>query len=247
MRNNEEHHSYLKRVQELYDKFAQRYSEMESRQEFIGLAKETLSLIEPLGNKKVLDAGCGPGVHAYLMAEKGAHVVGVDISFRLLEIARERCRNLSNCQFLMADVNSLGSLLKKRFDIVLSSFEAMYHKDLTKLFRIFNTILQGNGRLLLLLPHPVRNMGMHGTYDYFKTGCFKERWAIGMEIEKYYYKLEDYVNALSENGFCIKKLIEPEVPRQKLEMYDLDTRFPEGSRYPQGLTLLMEKNYEYSC
>lgn len=40
---------------------------------------------------RVLDAGCGPGVAAMELAARGAEVVAVDISPRLIGIAQERC------------------------------------------------------------------------------------------------------------------------------------------------------------
>ena len=43
-----------------------------------------------LTGKRVLDAGCGTGALAFARAERGADVVGVDISPQLVEIARKR-------------------------------------------------------------------------------------------------------------------------------------------------------------
>lgn len=43
-----------------------------------------------LGGKRVLDAGCGPGVLAIALAQRGAHVVGVDLAGSLLDVARAR-------------------------------------------------------------------------------------------------------------------------------------------------------------
>lgn len=42
--------------------------------------------------KRILEVGCGDGTNAVLLALKGATVVGVDISPRAIEIARERAR-----------------------------------------------------------------------------------------------------------------------------------------------------------
>jgi magnesium-protoporphyrin O-methyltransferase len=43
-----------------------------------------------LSGKRVLDAGCGPGVLAIALAQRGAHVVGVDLAGSLLEVAQAR-------------------------------------------------------------------------------------------------------------------------------------------------------------
>ncbi|SHF69140.1 Mg-protoporphyrin IX methyltransferase [Loktanella atrilutea] len=47
-------------------------------------------LPDDLTGARVLDAGCGTGAMSAALAERGAHVVGVDISPALIEIARRR-------------------------------------------------------------------------------------------------------------------------------------------------------------
>jgi magnesium-protoporphyrin O-methyltransferase len=44
-----------------------------------------------LRGKRVLDAGCGTGALAVEVARRGAHVVAVDLSRTLVDLARERC------------------------------------------------------------------------------------------------------------------------------------------------------------
>ena len=44
-----------------------------------------------LRGQRVLDAGCGTGAAALLLAERGAEVVAVDLSPKLIAIARDRC------------------------------------------------------------------------------------------------------------------------------------------------------------
>jgi len=47
-------------------------------------------LPEDLGGRRVLDAGCGTGAMSEILAERGAEVVGIDISPQLVGIAEER-------------------------------------------------------------------------------------------------------------------------------------------------------------
>jgi magnesium-protoporphyrin O-methyltransferase len=47
-------------------------------------------LPDDLRGARVLDAGCGTGALAVLLAQRGADVVGVDISPRLIDIAQQR-------------------------------------------------------------------------------------------------------------------------------------------------------------
>ena len=58
-----------------------------------GTEQEVAFLIELLGlpdGARVLDVGCGPGRHLIALAKAGLSVTGVDVSQRLLEIARDR-------------------------------------------------------------------------------------------------------------------------------------------------------------
>ena len=47
-------------------------------------------LPEDLRGARILDAGCGTGVLSRMLDEKGAEVVGVDISEKLIEVAKDR-------------------------------------------------------------------------------------------------------------------------------------------------------------
>ncbi|HZB40308.1 MAG TPA: class I SAM-dependent methyltransferase [Ilumatobacter sp.] len=56
-----------------------------------GTRQEVDFLVEHLGLRpgmRVLDVGCGPGRHAYLLAERGIAVHGIDISRRFIDLAR---------------------------------------------------------------------------------------------------------------------------------------------------------------
>jgi SAM-dependent methyltransferase len=57
-----------------------------------GTAQEVRFLIDVLGlqpGMRVLDVGCGPGRHAHALGEHGIEVLGIDISQRFVDLARE--------------------------------------------------------------------------------------------------------------------------------------------------------------
>ncbi len=49
-------------------------------------------LKEHCRGKKVLDYGCGNGIHSIFLAQNGSEVVGIDLSEKSLKIARERAK-----------------------------------------------------------------------------------------------------------------------------------------------------------
>jgi 2-polyprenyl-3-methyl-5-hydroxy-6-metoxy-1,4-benzoquinol methylase len=66
----------------------------------------TLDELGDLSGRRVLDVGCGPGRYAVAVAERGAEVVGVDISATMLTLAGGHARDRSvdgMCRFVQAD------------------------------------------------------------------------------------------------------------------------------------------------
>jgi S-adenosylmethionine-dependent methyltransferase len=80
---------------------------------------------------EVLDAGCGQGTQALALARLGHHVVGVDLSEELLELARQAASTepsevRSRLRFARADLWDLGGDFAGRFDVVCCHGVAMY-------------------------------------------------------------------------------------------------------------------------
>lgn len=57
---------------------------------------------------RVLDVGCGSGVKSRYMQDHGMRVTGIDISTKLLEIARSESPESSFQQLSMTELNTLG-------------------------------------------------------------------------------------------------------------------------------------------
>lgn len=58
---------------------------------------------------RVLDVGCGTGRYAVALAERGADVVGIDISPAMLDLARARARQrgvAARCRFVLAELEA---------------------------------------------------------------------------------------------------------------------------------------------
>ena len=48
------------------------------------------SLIGDVSGTRILDLGCGSGTNSLWLAERGAHVVGLDLSHTMVSLAQER-------------------------------------------------------------------------------------------------------------------------------------------------------------
>src|SRR5947209_2090172 len=74
----------------VYDQFADFYDDFVSSEFYVEfLLPLVWQLIPPVDDLLVCDIACGQGIMARGLAERGARVVGVDISQRLLELAEE--------------------------------------------------------------------------------------------------------------------------------------------------------------
>lgn len=84
-----------------------------------GTDQEVDFLVEELGlrrGNRVLDVGCGPGRHAYALAERGIQVVGIDISRRFIDLAQANAPD--GATFMRIDARHLE--FSEEFDAAIS-------------------------------------------------------------------------------------------------------------------------------
>ncbi len=84
-------------------------------------------LPQDLKGARILDAGCGTGVLSRMLDERGAEVVGVDISDKLVEVAKNRSRSHGNIEYFSGDMNeqSFGN-----FDYIIAMDSLIhYHAE----------------------------------------------------------------------------------------------------------------------
>eukprot|EP01090_Pellita_catalonica_P021114 TRINITY_DN781_c0_g1_i1.p1 TRINITY_DN781_c0_g1~~TRINITY_DN781_c0_g1_i1.p1 ORF type:complete len:276 (+),score=64.78 TRINITY_DN781_c0_g1_i1:31-828(+) len=95
---------------------------------------ELLKMLGDLRGKKVLDIGCGLGGSAFMMAELGADVTGVDLSANMLRIAKEKNDEYKyNVKFLLADAMS-HTFPAETYDLIYSRDTILHIKDKKTLF-----------------------------------------------------------------------------------------------------------------
>jgi ubiquinone/menaquinone biosynthesis C-methylase UbiE len=75
---------------------------------------------------RVLDVGCGSGVQSTYLAPYSKEVVGVDLSEKLIEIAKDRCKAYPHTQFLVGDACKLP-FPNQSFDFIISYGDVLSH------------------------------------------------------------------------------------------------------------------------
>lgn len=102
--------------------------------------------LKPHGCKRILEVACGTGRLMAIMEENGYEVTGLDLSQKMLKIARKRCKG----ELLMQDMRDI--LIGKPFDALIclgGSFGYMLtDEDVNKALKGFNRALRGGGILM---------------------------------------------------------------------------------------------------
>lgn len=177
----------------------------------------TLALLPPVGGKDILDAGCGPGWYAERLVGRGARVVGVDRSARLIELARERLGD--RARFHCADVSDMrGTVPDSSADIVVASLVLHYIADLRAAFAECARVLRVGGTLVFSTVHPVAEPGRHGG-PYLQTTLVEEHWPWLGTMHFYRRPLSEITEPLVGAGFVIDRICEP-MPSEELRAKD---------------------------
>lgn len=213
-------------------KFFEKYSQMSRSIEGLNAAGEwaTLKTLLPdFQGKTLLDLGCGYGWHCIYAAEQGAErIVGVDLSEKMLETARAKTTDdrITYQRCAMEDIE----FEPESFDIVLSSLALHYVENFEIIVKKVHTILKSGGAFLFSAEHPV--FTAYGTQDWYydengkilhfpvdnyyyegkRTATF-----LGEEVVKYHKILTTYLNSLLENGFEIRRIVEPQPTQEMIE------------------------------
>jgi 2-polyprenyl-6-hydroxyphenyl methylase/3-demethylubiquinone-9 3-methyltransferase len=84
------------------------------------LRLDWIDAIAPLADRQVLDVGCGGGILAESMAERGAQVLGIDLAEKLLKIAQIHALQSQsvNLAYRTVSAEALAAEMPEQFDTV---------------------------------------------------------------------------------------------------------------------------------
>ena len=186
------------------------------------------SMMPDLKDKTILDLGCGFGEHCKRFVESGAKkVIGIDISEKMLEIAKEENSD-SKITYINMPMENI-SQLNEKFDIVVSSLAFHYVEDFSGVVKNIYDMLNENGIFLFSQENPLCTCfsgGNRWTKDengnklyinlsnYGIEGERESSWFVD-NVKKYHRTFSTIINTLIETGFKIEKIIEP-LPTEEL-------------------------------
>jgi ubiquinone/menaquinone biosynthesis C-methylase UbiE len=201
-----------------------------------------LDLLGPVEGKAVLDVACGEGHFSRKLAEQAKEnirITGIDASETLIEIAKRRNKDFSNCiTFQVGDASRMEQVPSKTFDIAICNMALMFIKRYEDAIHEVARILKPRGIFVFSLLHPCfLTPGSDWIMD-DTCGAEKGKKRIGWKTDNYHLRLaardvmfvcdtqetyyfcrtlEDYVRTLRKNGFIVTDLREPLPPKAMME------------------------------
>lgn len=228
----------------MYDKFGREYQKSRDEKQKSRLYNEFLevpSMIKAVGKikgKKLLDIGCGAGVHIKHYLKLGAKCFGIDLSETMIELAR---RNCPRAEFKVGSMTKLP-YENNSFDIVTASLSIDYVKNLNEVLKEINRVLKRGGKLYFSTESQInlskeryedkycRIKGIGEFYDKNskkrvvlgnteKEGLAKWEMLPGMVMKTYNRTFRTHLLALRKEGFELADLIDCK-PVPEFKKYD---------------------------
>lgn len=186
----------------------------------------------------VLDAGCGTGYLARMLAQRGARVVGVDLSRGLLSRAeKEETENPLGVTYHQGNLADLSFLQSGTFDAVVSNVVLQDVRRYAEAIAEFFRVLRPAGRLVFSLVHPAFDRPPGRWLREPEDSERVEEWR-GLLVRGYFRRqavswaprgkpgaygfhrpLRDYFEALHHAGFLVRRLEEPLPGEEALEKH----------------------------
>jgi len=200
--------------------------------------------------ERLLDVGCGTGVHYEVASKKGYKYYGVDASEDMLKRAAEEHPKGG---YIVAKGNRFAKIFKGKFDVVLISmlFPALDSLDeMTSILKECHKVLKSGKQLILVVANPAYDhymqAGLLGRKNvqtnfkgYFESGiCYKTQRHEDkktFEYQDYHWTLTDYLNILKKAGFVMTDIDEC-APAAEAKKFD-SVFFEKRKQYPSFLLI----------
>ena len=171
----------VKIYDQIADEWSKRYGKLSFMRDFADM------FIDYLGGKKILDIGCGPGRDAKYFNDHGFHVIGIDLSEKFLEIAKETAPETELRKMDFRNIDFPDDFFDGVW--VSASFFHIPKDDIKETFRHISRVIKKNGILYLSV---LEGRGQQYLEMEFGTGRFFK-----------FYSKEEIKEILNHFGFEI--------------------------------------------
>jgi SAM-dependent methyltransferase len=215
-------------------------------------------LLDVLGDVRdldVLDAGSGNGYLCRKLARAGARVVGVELSDRLVEIARRLEREEPvGVVYHRASISAMGEIPDACVDRVVSNYVLQDVRDLEGALAEIRRVLRSGGRFVCVVFHPCFGAGPAGwekpmpdsprpedrtafrVDGYFRRAPSYAQWGDLDPVLSFHRTLSDYWKALTGAGFVVEGIEEPSLAERGRRELPISARL-QAERIAYSLVL----------
>jgi 2-polyprenyl-3-methyl-5-hydroxy-6-metoxy-1,4-benzoquinol methylase len=205
-----------------------------------GLLLPLLDLLGDITGRQVLDAGCGEGYLARWLSARGAHVTGIDLSPRLIELARAKDPG-GAIDYRVADLSRPQPDLAGRFAAAGCYLVLNDVRDYRGFAATLAASLKPGGLLALALNNPYSAVVDRHVTDYFDSGAvsrYRGLWEQGIRAHYVHRTLADYLDAFQAGGLSLVKLTDV---RDLADTHHPDAYLPPGGSFPRFMLLAFRK------
>lgn len=182
-----------------------------------------LYLLGEIEGKKILHLQCHFGQDTISLTRLGAQAVGVDLSDKAIEKAKELAlKTNSEATFVCCDIYDLPKNLDGKFDVVFTSYGTIgWLPDMDKWAKVIDHFLKPQGIFLIVEFHPYVWMWDNDfekiTYNYFNSepiietedGTYADKnAALSQESVTWNHSLSEVMTSLLQNNLQIESFDE---------------------------------------
>lgn len=207
------------------------------------------NILGKVKGKKILDLGCGNGYFARLLAKRGARLIAVDISSKLIDLAKaEEKRKPLGIIYFLGDAANLEKIKSNSFDIVVANMSLMDIKNAEGAVKEVSRVLKRGGRFIFSIVHPAfhdarqywiickcgdKKYYSRVVFKYLSSSSEKSIFPLGIfrkefKRTQYHRPVTAYFNYLKNAGFLVSDFQEiatkKQVTRAKRGEKDIEQR-----------------------
>ena len=194
---------------------------------------EFFHFLGEVNGKTVLDAGCGEGYNTRILARAGARMVGIDISDRMVDLAKEHeTQEPLGIRYEATSFADLSMFYDESFDAVVSTMALMDSPNFEGAISELHRLLKSDCDLIFSVLHPCFQAGTARkaaddagntvglvVSRYFSDIPEIEHWKFSkapeqnlaelFAVPRFPRTLSEYINPLLKAGFVLQKIEEP--------------------------------------